>query len=465
MPFFRFLFVFILIPVILSAGLLVWGILSMPEKSRGKYASLVFDETVPDREIRELLEKKGFTGMVSESGLYVLLDVFDTVEFVPLDEYENRVLPFDPRNDGYAQRLRSMFVRDGKRHVYIPVSGIRKKLALLPEGFSYSLEIEKSNTPPVFLLLLFGLSAGVFFVVKPLRRALAPYSACLIPCLPALTPLALGGTAGFAMTALLAGFAVFLSQVINERQSSRSLFYRATRRRVSFPALLPVSFLFLACCCLLAFFSDLSLGFALSAVGLFCGIFFIFLRLVSVSGKPETWKISFQGRETGYRRFKPVQIMGGRESGFRFPFAIFPFAVMAFVPAFFDIDTSVSSPANLLPPNPVTGAEWQDHFYFQTGFSTRSLYDGAYDTYMLEYTLSQDGLIIPVPDNGGTEPAKLAAPPFPLGDFLHDLEKYHRTVNAASRRGGAVPELLYAIVPLFFIVPAFVRRRKEGKEG
>jgi len=134
-----------------------------------------------------------------------------------------------------------------------------------------------------------------------------------------------------------------------------------------------------------------------------------------------------------------------------------PFIILAFVPAFFDIEPSVSSETTLLPANPVTQAEWQNHFYFQSTFSTRSLFDFSYDGYMFEYTFSEDGLIIPVPPDGETAPPELSAPPFPLRELLNDLETQSRAENTIARRAGR--EFLYPFVPLLLIIPVLFRRR------
>ena len=128
----------ILVSLIASIGFWMLGAALTPAES-GAYGALVCGGDVPDREIRQRLEARGFTGIVSESGQWVLIDRFGSVERVPLDEYPARIMPFDPRNDGYAQKLRSLFVRDEQRFIYIPRTvGIESRLAAALEDIPFS---------------------------------------------------------------------------------------------------------------------------------------------------------------------------------------------------------------------------------------------------------------------------------------------------------------------------------------
>jgi hypothetical protein len=479
MPSSRIRLIIFIVSVILSSGLLWLGISRMPERVSGNYAVLVFDEAVPDRTVRERLENAGVTGLISESGQYVLLDVFDSLESIPLDEYETRVLPFDPRNDGYAQKLRSLFVRDGKRYFYlssgffplgnISFPGLNKILASEFNDYPYSLEVIKSKTTAAFPLALFGVAVLAFFIIKPLRRGLSPSASLLLPCLPPLVPLATGGAAGFAMAALLAGFSFLLAGFRLEKTQyrnrgsatppfvTRNSAHQSEKTEVPLRLLLP--FLFLACYTVLAFFSGFPLFLSMPVLGIFCGVLIFSMRFTPVGEKV------FPNRSnrlsgTGHRRFFPVQIISRKENGLSFAWVMLPFAVPALALAFTVFETSVSSSSGFPfpPPGLISEADWQDHFYFQSSFSDTSLYDA--DANMSEYEFSQDGLLSPTPHSPLPTPH---IPPFPLGGFLSDFDagtKQPKPVAPlGSHSAAGLVDILSALVPLAFIIPALIYRR------
>jgi hypothetical protein len=87
------------------------------------FAALTLDASYPDRQIRELLAYGGVKTAIGESSQWVFLEDFGGLEQVPLDRYWERVEPFDPRNDGYAERLQSFFVFNGERRIFIGLKG------------------------------------------------------------------------------------------------------------------------------------------------------------------------------------------------------------------------------------------------------------------------------------------------------------------------------------------------------
>jgi hypothetical protein len=453
----------------------------MPSGGRGGYAALVFSEEVPDREIRRRLESLGFKGVISESGQWFLLDGFGGLEQVPLDQYGGRLLPFDPRNDGYAEKLRSLFVRDGRRIVYIPAgfpasAGRAKKLASAFEDIPFSVEYTRQGGPHGLLFALFCLAAFAFWAIPPLRSALRPLAACLLPCLPTLAPLSLGGGAGFALAALLAGLAVSLAETrlgsIALPPASRGL-SPAQQRRPALRRLLSLALL--ACYGITAFVSGFPVFFAGLALALFGLVFALSLWSVS-RGAAGTGKkagrlgkgLSHSRRYPGYRRFSPVAIIAPRPLSFCFAWAMLPFAVVALVLAVTGIAEPRPVPAgqSFLPPGGVVAEEdYQAHFLFQSAFSTRPL-DTPWDASgvpsgMSGYRLAPDGL----PELAG-ESGDLAgglfppgeAPAFPLGGLARELEKAGRRAGV----GTAVPKPGLAFLPLLFIVPCLIMRSYSG---
>ena len=480
----------ILVSITLSAGLFAWGISLVRETVQSGYAALVFDETVPDREIRERLENKGFSGIISESGQRLFLDVFHGLEYILLDEFNARILPVDPRNDGFAEKLRSLFLYNGKRYVYFstektplgkPPVRFSRLENLLKEtlyGFSFSIEAPISRTPVFFFFAVFAAAIILFFAVRPLRTELSPDAVCLIPLLPVVAPLAFGGAAAFAASALLAGFAVLLAQYFRE---SRSFPQQNPFAFFSLAVLLPAAYIFIA------FFSSISTAFAFGVFGVFCFVFIFSLRLASATATA-TAASSAYSRHAAFsyqpkfrirrrRRFMPVQIITPRPPPVRFAPAMIPFTVAAFAAAFLttffpavaDFPPAAPSAASFPPPHSVTEEAWKNHFFHQATFSFRSLHvtlplheageaDGfSTDSFFLEHGFSPDGLVVQLDGAEGERGLHMAspqtaAPPFSLAGLLPNLE-------ASEPDEANLFRLLYALVPLFFIIIAPIFRR------
>jgi hypothetical protein len=396
---------------------------------QGAYLVLICDEEFPDRDLRQRLAERGFTGLVSESSQWALLDGFGTLERVPLDEYPARVLPFDPRNDGYAERLRLFFVRDGKRFLFIPrdrgvPGGTEKRIAAAMAGIPYSLEYLDFGKPSGFFFLLFVLCAFVLLLIRR-RRSLI-----ILACLPVLVPLALDGAPGFMLAALLAGLTALLREPGLEFFTA--LHYR--RRTAAFsPAVrLPVFFLrdvyepfklnwllspvFPAGCLLIIVFSDIALVFSVVVIAAFAGI-----TLFSL------WALSRPGSRA-HLRFSPLQIIKPASFNIGFAWTMLPFVLSAFVSVFAGPlagGSSLPGPAGFaaeLGKYAVTEAEYRAHALFQISFSARPLgrdIPPKTDTYA-SYMLDSDGLVSPAPHSTAEDLQPLSksgptqVPSFPL---------------------------------------------------
>ncbi|MCL1836463.1 MAG: hypothetical protein FWG46_02820 [Treponema sp.] len=480
MPVVKFRSAIFIISLLCSAGLWVLGASLAPAGRGGGYAALVFSEEVPDREIRSRLENSGLSGMVCESGQWFLLDCFGGIEQIPLDEFGVRLLPFDPRNDGYAEKLRSLFIQDGRRMVYVPAGltspANTKKIAAALDGIPHTVEYETRRRPLLLPLLLFCVFSAAFFLFRPLRSALKPNAAALLPCLPVLAPLTWWGAAGFALAALLAGCAAYLVSY-------------GSKRRLFLPAI------FIVCYCLTAILSGLPFVFALCAYAASAFVFLLSSRKTddrSAGGvihrpakrnlgktAPETNKtkksLSFGSSQASHRRFAPVTIIGRQPVNTGFALAMLPFAaaslllaiIAAATPAAVLADPSFTPPAGI-----VSEQDYNDHALFQSTFSFRTLHipTGGFTepAGMSAYRLAVDGLpdlaAAALPGDGIFSP-ELHVPPFPLGNFLRELGKMDGNAVRRTASASGVPELYLALVPLLFILPClFVNppgRRKK----
>jgi len=445
----------LLISLAVSAGMWILGTSLIPAE-QGGYGALTVSADFPDREIRERMEAHNFSGIVSESGQWVLVDSFGSMERVPLDEYPARLLPFDPRNDGYAEKLRSLFVRDGQRFIYVPFgsagpgfAGIEKRLAAALGDIPFSF-YAAAGWPKGLFLALFCLAASAFFLIPPLSAALRPRAACLLPLLPPLAPLALAGAAGFAMASLLAGCAALLAGPYLEWLTT------FPRRRKTPPALCrllpPIFLLFYGA---IAFFSGFHLLFILPLTVFFCVLTALQLRdayLDAVYGVG-VWGQLFKPQKTDCHRFSPVPIFSRRSFTFAFSWAMLPFAVAAFIFVGMNYIMSPSQPdafPALPPADAITEADYYSHYWFQSTFSMRSLHAPEQD--MGNYELDPSGLLGKTNDSGrnGTEPPVDGVPPFSLGDLIHYLD-------TPGRGRSAVHTLLAALLPLLFVFPILFR--------
>jgi hypothetical protein len=480
----------VLVSIIVTVGLWALGTSMAPPSAGGAYAALVCSDAIPDREIISRLESNGFTGLVSESGQWILLDCFESVEQIPLDEYSDRLLPFDPRNDHYAEKLRSLFIQDEKRIIYIPGNYARpmyvKRLAAVLADIPYSFEYGRRSENANILLVLFVLATISLFVFRPPRLALRSDAACLLPCLPVLAPLALSGAAGFAQASLLAGCAVLLAGPCLQRFVLRRrdryfwrLFQAELRppvlqqqKSLPMPVLLPI--IMLLCYATIAYLSGFPLIYPALAFVLFCGVFVLSLWAVSVGGaKAATHGTGFAGirlglftkqQNPGHKRFSPILMLKRRTINYAFAWAMLPFAVIALVLVFLFIPPSAPADLSWLPPaDTVTEADYYNHIFFQSTFSLRPLHEARLlhesdpfqadrQLYANVYEFAPDGLPGRI---DSFEPSTLGdIPPFPLGDLVQFLD----TPGTIVHRAFTMPWLLSVLLPLLFILSAFIRQ-------
>jgi hypothetical protein len=90
--------------------------------------------SVSDRTVTAALLKNGVQSVESESTQFFLLNAWSSIEQVPLDRLEERLIDADPRRDAYAPRLRSFFVNDKTRRLFVPLSNWNGKNALVIEA-------------------------------------------------------------------------------------------------------------------------------------------------------------------------------------------------------------------------------------------------------------------------------------------------------------------------------------------
>jgi hypothetical protein len=217
----RYFFICALVSLGFGALLLLWALL-VPPSSSGDWAVVYAGERTADRKIGEELKALGLN-YVSESSLWALLDDFSALKQVPLDRYEEQVESFDPRNDGYARRLRSFFVHAGERRIFIEKKGIsgaelEKTLRgiLGPgEGTLWRVDLNPgglSRRDLAFTLVLFAAASALCVFLTGTGSLFA-----LLCILPVLAFLVLAGPAGLVSAGILEAVFCLLREPLAER--------------------------------------------------------------------------------------------------------------------------------------------------------------------------------------------------------------------------------------------------------
>ncbi|MDR2477916.1 MAG: hypothetical protein LBD48_01235 [Treponema sp.] len=448
MPFIRSLLALVLLSLLCSAALTALGGVVMPAGQRGGYAVLLYGGEFSDREIRERLAARGLgKAVISESSQWVFLDDFGTLERIPLDEYFGRVTPFDPRNDGYADRLRSFFMRDGKRLLFIPREaagppGLEKRIAAALPDVPHSVEYLGYGKPVALFFLIFILALAGLFVLRLTRPGWIPPAGYLVPCLPPLASLALSGVWGFALGAVLLGLSVLLYDPCFEFFATRR--YRRTgppasnprrkkrlwREAAHGPFMLRrlIVLLFPVCYAMIVLCTGFHPLLAAAVFAVYGGLFVCSL-----------WRLSLCGVSCNHIRFTPVLIVRPRLN-VSFLFVMLPFA-LGTAPAGL-VSALASGPpvpasAAAIGDTVITEAEYYAHAVFQSDFSRRPL--GRADTPpgrtpYPEYVMGDDGLLSPDPSppfaDGDVRGILQEIPPFPLKSLTRFLE------NAGSGKTG-----------------------------
>ncbi|MDR3333524.1 MAG: hypothetical protein LBT13_01360 [Treponema sp.] len=494
----------LLLAVLLSLGLgacmvsLALGYL--PREPGEKYAVLRVDASYPDKLIGDTLSGglggryPPITNYLSESTQWVFLDDFGALAQIPLEEYRERIETFDPRDDGYAQRLQAFFVRDGKRLFFIPFSrelmrgafkttrtdihGVLSTLSAWwntsgiglgkPPGIVYfeqsltaalgdipfSIEyLGRAEEPLLFYCILFALAAVVSLFLSD-----APLiTAALFPSLGAFV---CAGPLGLTLAAALTALFSALTQPLRELLVSLRYGYKdRPAKRPWFLSLVYVLLYGILCCMG-------KIPPVLGIMDLVCCFAVFWASLFAESN---------QGKD--HVRFTPVTIM--EEHPAFFPRTIIPFALVSFqallVPRMLGNVNPYHQPASLEDHFlcVIDATEYERHAMFQASFSITPLGDGDASTYV-RYYIGEDGLItgaytqaLPVYDDidkKDKNQKKQEIPPFPLAGLMEFLGNSAHTdaQHAPGSNTTEVPEFIPETLVLGFCIPA-IFQRKQGK--
>ena len=463
MSFFRSLLLLCLVSLFTALGLLAVGSAVGYGEYRGGYAVISSGVSVEDRAIRELLDagKNNFAGSpVSESSQWVILDEFGSLEVIPLDKYSARLSSFDPRNDGYAGKLKNVFVRDDRRFVYIPLKTDNASPSLLNKQFKdllgdipFSVDYFGIGQPLSLFFITFAAASLALLIICYAKKNIHPGAANIIALLPALSSLAFFGAPGIASAALFLGLAVMLREPLNElvmllrlpsdgsAQRLKLIYKNAVEPYWLYWFSLP---LFAAVMGVLVFFTELKLLFVLLVFAVVCIVFFFSIRTLSLLG----------GK---HRRFTPVLIIRRKFVDFSFSMYMLPFTAAAFLIVLLTPYMSGAVISDSKFDALIDEGDYYAHLTYQAAFSMRQL--GKSDAGYPSYILDEDGLPSPVMNSGAVPVIKIDEyPPFPLKHLMEFFNSVNASVKmdgAGNNDKGGIAGNLPLLLLLLFIFPGF----------
>jgi len=460
MSFFRFFLLLCFITLLSTAGLLILGFYSSSGGFNGGYAVLNADASVDDRLIQERLSggKNNFSNVfagspVSESSQWVMLDDFASFQLIPLDQYNARVFPFDPRNDGYAAKLRDVFVRGGKRYVYIPLkagsltaSSLDKQFLDLLGDIPFTAEYFGIGKPLPFFFITYAAASLVLAVICYLKKKAHRGIAAVFALLPPLSCLVFFGACGFAAAALILGLFVCLREPAGELVKQLSFNLNVPKSKIIYKEVIepykmywPFFAVFTAAVAVIVVFTELKLHLLLSAFAASLAVFILSVKTMSLWG-------------SGQRRFVPIMIIRRRIPDFSFSVYMTPFAAAAFFIILFSPYLTGNYTGGGKFDFIVEEQDYYDHLVFQASFSTRQL--GGHDSSYPAYMSGEDGL--PVADTKSSGSPKINFddyPPFPVKHLMDFLKSVNSGGKASPNiGGGGISENLPLLILLLFIL-------------
>jgi len=467
--------------LLLSAALFFMGTYMGYEEFRGGYAVLSTDISVDDRKINSLLnEEHYFSGdVISESDQFVVFDNFDSFELIPLDKYFTRVLPFDPRNDGYAEKLKSVFVKDGKRFFYISLkagnwspSALDKQFASLLGDIPFKAEYFGIGRPLFLFFGMYAAAAVCMLIICLLMKKYHHGVLDIIALVPVLFSLAFFGAPGIVCAALFIALFIMLKEPVCELVSPKSILRnklkclkKTKEHRFKLflkEIIIPYRFYFLitvvftAAFIMITVFSQLKIFFLLVVFFTALAVFCFSLKLLSLeSGK--------------HRKFIPVMIIKRSIPEFTFPVYMLPFAAAAVLTMFFIPYMSGSYVSNYKFDNFIEESDYAEHLAYQSSFSLRPLGKNSAD--MPVFFTDSDNLPSVKVTKSGHFDRYNEFPSFPgklkhLMHFFHNVNSGEKADTSALPEDGLIPnrfkDIISLLVLLLFIFTGFIFNRNNN---
>ena len=417
------------------------------------YGILSVDEALPDRSIGELLKTAGFDEYYSESTIRIYIDDFGRPRGFYLDQYREVLDAFDPRNDGYAEKLRSFFVNNGRRIFFIPLGynvqyyQIERRLAAAMGTIPFSLDILGSSRP---MLLWFIFQLLALIIALAISRDRIRFTLQI----PIILAFAWEGLPGLAMAGILAGLWELLREPLDELLTPKP--YGSFKERLG-----PYRFSFFWAIFFVLLFFTLFIIWNIHPIPVFFG-FFSFFLLEFLSFKKTKRKKSRN------LYFSPVLIITSpkRPYAFRFPILVFALCSLSALLFFlffpwFSPELIGNSPVNI--DNFPLASEYEEYMAFQASFSLVPLFpnqgEHLYAEY-LQYILGEDGLIAET----ALSLSAWEIPPFPLEKLTCFLLDYNNKTLDAPQPIILKDWIIVSLI-LIFCIPFTQKAKKRHSKN
>jgi hypothetical protein len=451
-----------------TAALLFFGSVQGYEKFNGGYAVLKVDTLTEEEHLLELLEagKNNLTGVpISESTQWVLLDEFGSLQKIPLDKYSQRLLPFDPRNDGYAEKLKKVFESDGKRNIYIPLNTGSWNAAMLDKHFKDLLKdiyftIDYYGiVKPVYLYFIFYFASSIgLLIICYVKKIPFSYVKNILTLIPVLSPLSFFGACGIVSAGIIFGFFVLMREPFGDLVKLPSLFSGANKKMFGllykeilkpykmYWSVLPV---FAASSGIIIVFSQIKLLFLLI-------VFICSLAMYLFSCK--TVVFLYVSR----KRFNPILIIKKPFPDFTFSVCMSPFAIFAILVIFVTPYITGKYTSNEKYNIAIDETDYLEHLIYQSAFSISKL--GTSITDFQNYTFDEDGLLVKqkiIEESINID----GFPSFPLGhltNFFNNINDGWRK-DTISGTGEIEDKICISALLILIILGFFIK--KENKKS
>jgi len=481
MSVFRCVLLVCLVSFAAAFGLLYFGSTLGYTEFRGGFAVLETDVQFDDKRILSMLEAGSdyFSGdPISESSQWVLLDEFDLIKTIPLDSYFSRVLPFDPRYDGYAEKLKDIFIKDENRYIYIPLKAGNWNSGYLDRRFGeflgeipFSVDYYRIGRPLFLYFIAFAAASFCLLIICIIKIKKNSGLDSILTLVPMMASLAFFGAAGIAYGALLIAFFTMLKSFLNDLVLPAGILSKKNTpllRKIIKTVILPYIFywifliFFIAAFTTIIIISNLDTLFLLTVTAASLSVFLFSKKIFSLSRKE-------------HRRFTPVLIMQNHLPDLSFSVYILPFAAAAFfllfyapyMPAAYDTDNKFDTF--------VYEQDYYDHMEYQVSFSRRQVGVNRSNHPVQTYAPVFPGFVFDADGLPSMAPDSIIGSSIDVNDFppfeLTNLMEFFHQVNSGEKTetdgyAGGITELWTLLVLLLFILPVlFIGKIRDNSSN
>ncbi len=440
--------------IFFSVVSVVCAFMIAPPISDMEYAVVQIGTKINDEDIVLRFNSEGIRNIESASTQTVFLDDFGKVIQIPLHQYDDYIFEFDPRNDGYAEKIKRFFYQDGKQLLFIPlkqqdfsariiISKIDGILKDIPHEVQF---IGKTLPKKLPWLLFFAAVFGVFSFFKKLR----PIAGIFFP----MAGFILWVSSGFILSALLV---IFFSILINPLREL--LISRSPGKKRSILEQLCIyrnSWIsaggFLVLCVVVIVLTGISILYTTAVFMVLWGLFYVSLKS-ELNG----------GKKLNHNRFLPLPISGENPNIIRNSISALPFAAAAVILLLSSFFLNPSASAfDFDEAHLVSKSDFEAHLSYQQHFSFIPLGETLDNRQYKTYQLGDDGLVFD-DDIVYSETHEISGDvSFPLEDIVNHLAGGSaQPIRWLSIR--TVISIVFFLILLSFAIYARIKNRGRKK--